>query len=184
MRLFIALTLPDDLKRDVARVQDGLKRNRMQVSWTRPEGMHLTLKFLGEVRETAVDVIRESLSNAVAGFSPFSVELVGVDVFPHLHHPRVIWIGAKDSGGSLARLQKAIERELAGRGFPREKREWTPHLTLGRVRLVTDVESFKRAVEEKKEETFGSFDVREAEVIKSDLTPSGAVYTKVAGVFL
>jgi 2'-5' RNA ligase len=100
----------------------------------RPEGVHLTLKFLGEIPEGSVQPLQAAICEAARGVSPFTVEVGGLGCFPNLTRPRVVWVGVDCPDGSLAEVQKRIEEAAAACGFEREARAFSPHLTLGRVR--------------------------------------------------
>jgi 2'-5' RNA ligase len=184
MRCFIAICLPDMLKRGLAELQDTLKAPGMQVGWARPDGIHLTLKFLGEVEEKDVPRLSGALSRAVDGVAPFIATLRGVGCFPGVSTPRVIWVGVEEPEGILQRLQQQIEKSFEDMGFPAENRSFKPHVTLGRVRSPIHRETLIRQVEKNKDLDLGSFEVREVRVMQSILKPEGAVHVTLASVVL
>jgi 2'-5' RNA ligase len=184
MRCFIAICLPDMLKRGLAEVQDSLKVPGIQVGWARPDGIHLTLKFLGEVEEKDISRISGALSRAVDGVAPFVGTLRGVGCFPGMSTPRVVWIGIEEPEGILRRLQQNIEKSMEDIGFPAENRSFKPHLTLGRVRSLIHREALIRQIEKNKDPDLGSFEVREVHVMQSILKPEGAVHVTLASVVL
>lgn len=160
-------------------VQERLKASGADVSWTRPEGMHLTLKFLGEVEEKRLPEIEAALIASVRGRSPFSPDVSGIGTFPGRRRPRVVWIGLKDHGNYLIRLQRAVDEAFNEIGFPLEDREFTPHITLGRIRSQKNVEKLLNLVEEDKDVELNGFEVSHVHLMQSVLKPAGAVYTEL-----
>ena len=184
MRCFIAISLPYELKAKISGIQEKLKAAGADVSWTRPEGMHLTLKFFGEIEDKRIPKIEKALDAVVNGIPTFTLSVSGMGTFPDMRRPRVIWIGLKEDGGNLLRLQKGVEEELKKTGFPSEDRRFTPHITLGRIRSNKNTDKLLRLIEEGKVEELGSFDVSEVHLIKSELKPAGAEYTELYSIIL
>jgi RNA 2',3'-cyclic 3'-phosphodiesterase len=133
MRLFAALPIPDPARGAVVALLDSLRRSDWPVRWIRPEGIHLTLKFYGEVAPERLDVIEEALRFAVAGAGPIPLRLADVGAFPTAARPRVLWIGV-EAPPALELLQDRLERGGEDIGFPPEGVPFQPHVTLGRVR--------------------------------------------------
>ncbi len=179
LRCFVAISLPGELKVRISGIQERLKPAGADVSWTRLEGMHLTLKFFGEIEEDRVRKIVKGLEAAVDGIPPFTLTVSGMGMFPDVRRPRVVWIGLKEEGDNLVRLQKGVEEELKNMGFPAEDRRFTPHITLGRARSNNNMDKLLKLIEEEKAAELGSFSVSEVHLIKSELKPSGAVYTDI-----
>lgn len=165
-------------------IQDRLKTSGADVSWTRHEGMHLTLKFLGETEEKMLPEIETVLGIAVAGVMPFSVDVSGMGTFPDIKRPRVIWIGLKEDGDSLVRLQRSVEEEFKVIGFPAENRGFTPHITLGRIRSPKNGERLLTLIEEEKDIELDGFEVSNVHLMRSELKPTGAIYTELFTVEL
>ncbi len=117
MRLFIAIEIPDEIKKEMVKVQDQLRKANIDASWTRAEGMHLTLKFLGEVPETKIAEIVSGLQKAAEGIGQFRLEVKGVGTFPNPRNARVVWIGLSGDIGKLTKLQEAVENAMAGIGL-------------------------------------------------------------------
>ena len=184
MRCFIAISLPEELKAKISGIQEKLKAAGADVSWTRPEGMHLTLKFFGEIEDKRIPKIEKALDAVVDGIPTFTLSVSGMGTFPDMRRPRVIWIGLKEDGGNLLRLQKGVEEDLKKTGFPSEDRRFTPHITLGRIRSNKNTDKLLRLIEEEKVEELGSFDVSEVHLIKSELKPAGAEYTELYSIIL
>ncbi len=187
IRTFIAIELPDEVRAGLAGIQEELKRRGEGVKWVRPEGIHLTLKFLGNVPADRIEEIIRAVREACVGFSPFQLSFAGLGCFPNLRRPRVIWVGVEGETETLARLQKAIEDNLDALGFPREKRGFSPHLTLGRVRREVGSGERRRLgqlIEATATDQLGEMVVESISVMRSDLKPTGAVYTRLAVVKL
>jgi RNA 2',3'-cyclic 3'-phosphodiesterase len=166
------------------------KLGSREIRWVHPEGFHLTLKFLGSVQEEKLPEVLNVMGQIVPPFSPFSVNVGGVGAFPNTRDPRVIWIGVHSMRDELALLQKAVEDGLQPLGFPREARAFHPHLTLGRFKSYgrrpdsgVSGDLGKWLMENKRREC-GRFEVKEVLLMKSDLKPSGAVYTPLATLHL
>jgi len=139
--------------------------------------MHLTLKFLGEIQPRDLSDIDEVLRKIAASASPTRARLRGMGSFPHLRRPRVIWIGLEPDDDRLAALHSSLQEALQEIGFPREKRGFRPHLTLGRVRSGRGKSSLVEAVESNAEVDLGYLQIDEVTLFESDLTPQGAIYT-------
>ena len=184
MRCFISITLPEEIKRGMTAIQGRLRTSGADVSWTRPEGMHLTLKFLGEVEEKGVPKIEAGLYRAANGIGAFSMRVSGVGTFPDIRRPRVVWIGLEEDGDSLIKLQENVERELGAIGFPGEKRGFTPHITLGRIRSNRNIEKLLNLINEEKGVEVGGFGVSSVLLMRSELRPTGAVYTELYAAIL
>ncbi len=147
--------------------------------WTNPEAIHLTLKFFGNIEESRIDPILKSIEGPIRNAHPFSLKVRGVGAFPHLKNPRVIWIGLVDEREALTTLQKQIEIYLEKIGFQPEDRPFHPHLTLGRMKSSRGKEELAGRMEGYREEAFGDFEVERVVLFKSDLRPSGPIYTSL-----
>ena len=188
LRAFIAIKLSEELKCQIGEVQAELKRRAFGLDglgWVRPEGIHLTLRFLGDIAEEQVEALGALLQDAVSGVTPFALEARGVGAFPNPRAPRVIWLGlhgTPESMASLRRMQARIEDGVAGLGFPRESREFTAHLTLARVRDRQAGAALAKVLEANQDRAVGSFIATSVGLIKSELRPTGAVYTTLVEV--
>jgi 2'-5' RNA ligase len=178
-RSFFAVELSKEIAEGVRRVQGGLRERTVGVSWVRPEGIHLTLKFLGEVDSDRIEGIVSKAEEAVRTIGPFTIGIRGCGGFPSAKNPRVIWIGVDDPSGELKKLQAMVEKGIADMGFTREGRDYTPHLTLGRLRSGKGRESVAQALEAIKESDLGTMEVQEICLFRSHLKPTGAEYTKL-----
>ena len=183
MRCFIAINLPESVKTILSGLQHEFKKCGADIRWGRPENIHLTLKFLGNIEEKAVDNINGIIERACNGCTAFNLKISRAGVFPNMKSPRVLWIGL-DNSKVLAGLQQEIEDGTASLGFKQENRKYVPHLTLGRFRSSRDKRVLLDKVELYKNNEFGLFDVGSVCLMKSDLGPAGAKYTKLSEVFL
>ncbi len=133
-RCFIAIDLPGELKRDLVRVQDGMRAWPGRVKWVEEKNFHLTLKFLGDVDPPLLDRIGAGLAKVSQQHSKFALMISGLGAFPSLRRPKVIWAGVCDTDKYLYRIWRDIESEMVSIGLPAEERGFSPHLTLGRVK--------------------------------------------------
>jgi len=184
MRTFIAIEIPAEIKKGMAEAQGRLKVSGVEAGWTRPEGIHLTLKFLGEVDEPRIPEIMDSLARAIGGAGGFRLEVVGVGAFPSPKNARVVWIGVSGDLERLLALQASVEEAMAGLGMEREDRMFTPHLTLGRIKHIRSRDAWVNALDALKDIRLSSFDVEAVSLMKSELQRSGAVYTEIGRVEL
>jgi RNA 2',3'-cyclic 3'-phosphodiesterase len=178
VRLFVALDLTDEIREALRQPIAKLKPLAKSARWARPEGMHVTLKFIGHVDPAKVEAIIAALAT-VRSNAPVEMQIRGVGFFPHKRQPRVLWCGIEASA-NLAPLAAEIERTLEPLGIPREERKFTPHLTLARLKDSHGVDNFVRAAEEMKSHVFGSARASEFHVFESMTKPSGAEYRKIA----
>lgn len=177
MRTFIAIELDKDLKKILFNYIQDLESARAKIRWVKPEGMHLTLKFLGEINHSQADQVVNELEKITSHYAPFPLDLIGTGTFPpNSRHPKVIWIGLRKDPSLLA-LATEIEDKMAHLGFSREKREFTPHLTLGRVKSQAGINALLSRLEQKKNYHFGQMKVKKITFFRSTLKPTGAEYT-------
>lgn len=182
LRTFIAIELDDELEDNLRRLQDQLRERVApgSVRWGRPGGIHLTLKFLGDTSLDTVEEVKVALAQAAAEVGPFAFTVAGLGCFPNTRRPRVVWVGLQEPTGTLARLRDAVEAHVAPLGFPTESRPFRPHLTLGRVQRRASKSEVREIGEVVAGSIIGTIDemaVHAVSYIKSDLKPSGAVYT-------
>jgi len=188
IRSFIAISLPEEVKSSLARMQAGLKSgSRAPVKWVDPAMMHLTLKFLGNVDAGIIGGVAAALGEACRGIAPFRLEMDGPGVFPNPRSVRVVWAGLGGELEKLNLLQQHIDAALAPLGFRAEARSFTPHLTLARVRDEARPEERQRLGELVTGAAAApghSFNVDAVHLMKSQLMRTGPVYTRLASVSL
>ncbi len=179
MRLFIALDLSERQKEEIQLLQQRLHSYLKGVKWVRPPGLHLTLKFLGEVEPGRVTGIVESMETAAAQTGAFKICFGGSGVFPTPHRARILWLGMREGFGPVTAVAGSLESNLAEKGFPAEKRRFTPHLTLGRLREPLPVEMIQQFLDEERSFFTAPAPAEGITLYRSDLSRHGAVYTAV-----
>ncbi len=179
MRAFVALDISEAARASLARLQDDLKRSGADVAWVAPGNIHLTLKFLGEITDDQRTAFEAELRRIAASTPAFTASLEGVDAFPTVPAPRIIWVGMKQ--GSAEATALAVQLEAAARtlGLRTEERPFSAHATLGRVRsprgrpaLVDRLKSVHWPVPP-------PWPMAAVILYRSDLSPKGATYTPV-----
>jgi 2'-5' RNA ligase len=183
LRLFVAVSLPEDVREALGRFQGDLRRRDLTgLRWVRPEGVHFTLKFLGEVPAGKVPAIREALAGATKGRRRCRLALGAAGTFGGRRGPRVLWLDITGDVERLREVQQAVERALAEVGFPPEEREFSPHLTLARVPQPPRPGVGQRVSQalEGVVPPRAEFEVREVVLMRSTLQPGGAVYERLA----
>lgn len=182
IRTFIAIDLPDAVRQVMAECQEKLRRAGLGLRWVKPAGIHLTLKFLGDIEREVIAQIHGAMEQAAREAAPFVLKGDGLGVFPDFKRPRVLWMGLSGDMERLVDLQRNLDARLRGLGFAREKRAFKGHLTLGRVKGRLDGNQLRRALQ--RFEGFGTeaFTAEAVTLFQSDLRPSGAVYTHLAEV--
>ena len=176
VRTFICIELPESIKERISKLQDILRQIDAQISWTKTSNIHLTLKFLGNVEVSRIRRVSKALERAADGINSFEVEVGGAGCFPSARNPRVLWVGFSSVPQPLQQLYSNIEDELAREGFDREKRKFSPHLTIGRVRTPHNSARVAEALIAAGFES-ETFRVTQVIVMRSDLNPTGSVYT-------
>ncbi len=188
LRCFIAVELPEEIKAGLSRLQAKLKSgDQFPVKWGDPYSTHLTLKFLGNVNVDMTSPITEAMAEAAPGVAPFRLEIKGLGVFPNPRRVQVIWVGISGEVDKLLQLQKGIESSLGRLGFAPEARAFTPHLTLARVRDQASADERQRLGEliaGTKFELAYPFPVEAINLMRSQLTREGAIYSRISSVKL
>jgi 2'-5' RNA ligase len=187
IRTFVAIELDDALLTVLRQVQDELKRAPVArlARWVSADGIHLTLKFLGDVSSDRVPEITQAIERGCRSFAPFRISLSAAGFFPNAHRLRVVWVGVGGDVETLLRLQRAVEAELNALGFPPEGRGFQPHLTLARVRdyaRPAEREELAKRIGAVQVDSHSEMQVRAVHLIRSELRPTGAVYTHLAAV--
>ena len=181
IRSFIAVELPAEVKAGLTRLQNQLKAGKHSpVKWVNPNSIHLTLKFLGDVPVNKINEITGAMETAAREIPPFQLEVKDLGVFPNLNKVRVVWVGMSGDITQLSRLQQRLESNLAALGFAPETRAFTPHLTLARLREQTtpdERQNFGQLIGSTKFESVYKFRVDSINLMRSQLTREGAIYS-------
>ena len=175
MRLFVAINPPPEAQRSALQAAREVVRPGGGVRWTKPGNVHLTLKFLGEVPDESLGGISDALHEAVSELAPFDARLCGLDAFPSPRHARVIWAGVNEGHEEIRALAAGVEAALEPQGFPPGEHRCIPHATLGRARGSSSV----LVLPEEDVLQTPVFRVSSTHLMKSSLTPKGAIYESV-----
>ncbi len=188
VRSFIAIELPDELKLGLAQLEAQLKMSKPPwVKWVDPYSIHLTLKFLGNIAVDRISEITGAMEEATQGISPFHLEVKDLGVFPNLRRAQVAWVGISGEVDKLSQLQRHLESNLARLGFAPETRPFTPHLTLARLRnraSLDERQSFGQLIATTRFEATYTIKVDAINLMRSQLTREGAIYSRVSSVRL
>jgi len=176
MRTFIALDLDKPLKETLEGLISRLRHRGGDIRWVKPEGMHLTIKFLGEIGEETVAKLKSSLGVVAGRHKPFRLTFQGTGTFPPGSKARVLWVGVEDNS-ALKALQEDLETETERLGFPREERRFHPHLTLGRVKASLGLQTLLQEFKQEANTSFGQTEVSRLTFFQSTLRPTGAEYS-------
>lgn len=184
IRCFVAVALPDPIKVTLMSLQRTFQEGAHGISWVRPEALHITLRFLGETEEGRLRVIQSALELVAKGVRPFPVELHGLGAFPTVGRMRVLWAGVKDQEQQWQPLYVAMEAEMERAGVTPQGRPFHPHVTLARIptRGGRGLTGLAARVAAARDQTFGSFVATGMDLMRSELRPTGAVYTVIASV--
>ncbi len=177
-RLFVAVELTDSVKDTLHRIQQRLQPYFVRATWARPEGLHITLKFLGPTPVERIDAIVAALTPVARQTQPFTMEVRGIGVFPGWDRPRVLWVGVTDARPLVA-LQARVETALSAMGFSPERRTYHPHVTLARIRWTERgvIRQFRERMLHQFDRPWGTTVVRAFVLFESQLHPQGAIYT-------
>jgi len=178
MRAFIAIELPDNIKEELSSIQSDLKTAQADVKWVKTENIHLTLKFLGEVSEVKITEIKTAIDRVSKDHKKFETSLFKAGAFPKIDNPRVIWVGIDRNCSLIEEIALKIDEECEKLGFKREERQFSAHLTIGRVRSGKNKDPLKEKLlaQDVKEQ---AFTVDKLTLFQSTLTPSGPIYTSL-----
>ena len=179
MRAFIAIELPEETKQELQELAGQLRRAGIRASWVKPDRMHLTLRFLGEIDEDQAETIAGHLVREYSGRAPFECAVEGAGAFPNVRRPSVLWAGVGPLEGGLADIQAVAEQAASGAGLKPERRRFRPHLTLGRIRKPEAAGHLGRALAPLRTFRGKPFPVRGVTLFSSTLTPEGPVYERI-----
>ena len=178
MRTFVAIDLPSEVRRNIAHLIDLLRPAGDQVRWARPENLHVTLKFIGELPTESIPEATHRLSS-IRTPEPLSLQVHGVGYFPNERAPRIIWLGLK-SGPELSVLASQVEEAVLPLGVAKDKRPFAPHLTVGRLKTPGRIPAVQEILRRRDPLDFGSFAAKDFYLYESQLATGGSVYRKIA----
>jgi 2'-5' RNA ligase len=188
IRSFIAIELPGELKLEITRLQASLKvGNQPRIKWVNPNSIHLTLKFLGNIEPTMIEPITEAMTEAAQKVTPFNLDVQQLGAFPNLKRVQVVWLGLGGEIDKLSQLQQFIEANMARLGFAPEQRQFKPHLTLARVgdgASPDERQRFGELIASTSFKTSQLIKVNSVNLIKSQLTREGAIYSRISSAGL
>lgn len=179
-RAFVALALDEALRQQLAALQDEFKRADDGIRWVAPEGLHLTLVFIGDVFGAQTRALADGLQAACAQHAAFTCALQGVGTFDNPQAPRVIWVGLQDPQAHLARLQAACQAAVVAAGARPDAKPFHAHITLGRARHGRRNERLMTRLAAAHDRPLGAMAVAQAHLMRSQLTPGGPLYTPLA----
>ncbi|MFC1621230.1 RNA 2',3'-cyclic phosphodiesterase [Candidatus Omnitrophota bacterium] len=177
IRAFIAVEIDQSSKQKISKLISFFKQANADVKWVNENQMHLTLKFLGNIKETRVQEISDTLESIANDTSVFNIHLSKIGAFPNIHKPRVIWIGIDKGAENLKNLAAQIENKLEKTDFTKEKREYKAHLTLGRVKSLKNISRLTKLISKTNFKSESEIQIQKLTLFQSTLTSKGAIYT-------
>jgi len=180
IRSFLAFELPPEIKSAVAQVSDSLRKSALDVRWVKVENIHLTIVFMGNTNTDHIHAIGHDIKKICSQYGSFDISIKGMGCFPNSRRPRVLWVGLDGDLERMAQFRDDLQDQLKPFGIKVEKRKFKPHLTLGRFRSSRKTDSrLDEALTSHGVLNSPFFPLNELILFKSDLKPSGAVYTKL-----
>jgi 2'-5' RNA ligase len=203
MRAFIAIEIPPDVRDAIAAAQQQMSSAKVRITWVKPDSIHLTVKFLGDIPDEGVDDIKAALDNVASRFNAFSFTVTGAGAFPSPAAPRVLWLGCEskpvgkvfvpvvegapstakaqvETRTQLEELIAAVDTEMERHGFAPDFHDFKAHITLGRIKFPKPDAALTAALDSLKTKSFGTVQVEAIHLMKSDLNPDGAVHTRIS----
>ncbi|MBI2195403.1 MAG: RNA 2',3'-cyclic phosphodiesterase [Planctomycetes bacterium] len=174
MRAFIAAEIPEEIRAGLLACQQELQASRPPVRWVPHLQLHVTLKFLGEIKPEQQEAIAQAVAQVAQAHAGFSAEVRGLGGFPNLHRPSILWAGLSTGREDFIALADSLEKAFRPLGFSPESRPFHPHITLGRVKSPRGIEALGKQIEENVAKEIGRFDVRDLVFFQSLLSSSGA----------
>ena len=179
-RIFVAVDISADARRKAAAYISGLRNefSDLKIGWDKSEKLHLTLKFLGDIDEEQLSALENVVENVKDRFSSFNLQISETGVFPSERNARVLWLGVKGEVETLKKINAVLETECEKIGFKKENRNFTPHLTIARIR---EPQKTKKLIQKHLENKFepAGFEVSEIVIYESVLQPAGSIYQKL-----
>jgi RNA 2',3'-cyclic 3'-phosphodiesterase len=184
IRAFIACELPASVIALLANLQRQIKSNGIKAKWVRPENIHLTLKFLGNIQAGDIDRLVRCMTECLRGLAPITLMTKGIGVFPGIKRARVIWVGLAGQIPSLVEMQRKLEESLATMGFPKENRAFKGHLTLCRITETVNPGMIGQIIRDHAGLQSDEFTVNAIDLVQSTLHPTGSMYTRLRRIAL
>lgn len=179
-RTFIAVNLNPEIREHLASLQNNLNIPEIKIKWVEKNNLHLTMKFLGYISLEQTELIKSALKEITCQYNPFSIELSSdIGVFPTHKMPRIVWVGIKKGTNELIELYNSIENSLSDKGFPREDKDFSGHITIGRIKFIRDKTNFIQILKRIGVNNFTQ-EVGSIDLMESKLTPNGPIYNIVA----
>lgn len=180
IRSFLAFEIPLELRDTVSFIYDGLKASNLDVRWVKEENIHVTVVFMGNVKEEDIDPVSKVLERTCSKYGPFVIRVKGVGVFSSLRNPRVLWIGIEGDIERMRHFRNRLQKELRHFGIKEETKKFSPHLTVGRFKKgFNQSNRLRELIERYRDVTSPKATVKELVLFKSELRPEGAIYTKL-----
>lgn len=180
IRTFIAVNLNPEIKEYLTSLQTNLNIPETKIKWVEKNNLHLTMKFLGYISLEQTELIKSELKEIASRYSPFVIRLSStIGAFPTYKMPRIIWVGIKEGISELKELYNSIENKLSNKGFPREDKDFSGHITIGRVKFIRDKTNFIQILKRIEVNNFTQ-EVGSIDLMESKLTPSGPIYNITA----
>ncbi|MBI4559165.1 MAG: RNA 2',3'-cyclic phosphodiesterase [Candidatus Hydrogenedentes bacterium] len=179
MRTFIAIELPETVKVALCELSERLRHVPVRASWAKPEAMHLTLRFLGDLESGKLAPLFENLAAEYSGTRPFELKVRSTGAFPNLRHPSVLWVGVEPPDGPLATVQNVAEQAARAIGLSAEKNRFHPHVTIARIKDEAGSNRLVSLLLKEKEFEGGAFPVNGVSLFSSQLTPHGPIHQRL-----
>jgi 2'-5' RNA ligase len=178
VRTFIALDPGEAIRDRMVSLQENLARTGADVKWVEPANLHVTMLFLGEVDDRDLAAVCQAAQEATAKHKAYELSVDGTGCFPNMRRPRIVWIGVGKGADETRALHASLEAPLLDLGcYRREDRPFTPHVTLGRIRSEKPMDQLAAALVKRKDYDAGAITIREVQVMSSELSSNGPVYT-------
>lgn len=181
VRVFVAVNVTAQIRSQAQEVIAALSHADAKVGWAKPDGMHLTLKFLGEIPRDDLDLIKQTICDVLSNTRDFAICVEGLGRFPEQGPPRVIWLGIKEGAEELAVMAKNIDSALVKLGFPGENRPWQPHITLGRVHSTFRTQDLIKIMQSTPITGMEPYNAGTVWLMRSQLGRGNPIYTNLAG---
>lgn len=182
-RSFIAIETNEETRKNIIDLQRDLKQTGADLKIVNPENIHLTLRFLGNVSENRLELVKDAMNKAIT-ISPFKIGVEGTGVFPKLSFIRVIWAGVEKGEEETRAIRDSLDKKLDEINHPPPDKEFTPHLTIARVKSGKAKDKLISKIKENSDREFGSINVTDITLKKSELTPDGPIYTTLERISL